>query len=66
MEVIINQKNFTLESTELSQALHAYGLSEQKGLAVAVNDEVVPKAQWKTFSLRENDQILIITAAQGG
>lgn len=66
MEVIINQKKFTLKSTELSQALCVYGLSEQKGLAVAVNDEVVPKAQWKTFSLRENDQILIITAAQGG
>ena len=37
-----------------------------KGIAVAINDEVVPKTDWQNFELKENDEVLIITATQGG
>lgn len=39
---------------------------EGKGIAVAVNWSVVPKAEWETFLLKENDEIEVITARQGG
>ncbi len=37
-----------------------------KGIAIAVNQEVVPKTNWDNFTLQQNDEILIITATQGG
>jgi sulfur carrier protein len=38
----------------------------RRGLAVAVNDEVVSRSQWSTTRLAENDRVEILTAAQGG
>jgi len=66
MEVIINHQIFLIRNSTLSGALHSYGLIQTKGVAVAVNDKVVPKSIWETFQLNPNDQITIITAAQGG
>jgi sulfur carrier protein len=37
-----------------------------KGVAVALNGEVVPKSTWAHTSLRDGDQIEIVTAAAGG
>ncbi len=36
------------------------------GVAVAVNNRVVPRHKWDSFKLKENDNILIIKATQGG
>ena len=38
----------------------------RRGVAVAVNDEVVPRSQWDHTHLREGDRVEILTAAQGG
>ncbi|MGJ1204161.1 sulfur carrier protein ThiS [Sphingobacterium lactis] len=37
-----------------------------KGIAVAVNGQVIQKANWANCPLQESDSILIITATQGG
>jgi sulfur carrier protein len=37
-----------------------------RGLAVAVNGEVVPRHRWAATPLRESDSIEILTAVQGG
>ena len=37
-----------------------------RGIAVAVNDEVVRKGEWQTTILREGDRVEVITAQQGG
>ena len=66
MEVIINQQTFYLQSNSLTEALKTYGLAQTKGIVVAVNDTVVPKTAWEVFQVKANDQITIITAAQGG
>ena len=39
---------------------------KQKGIAVAVNNKVVPKKEWHTFILNPKDELLIIKATQGG
>ncbi len=40
--------------------------TEKKGVAVAVNENIVPKNEWEKYTLHENDRILVIIAAQGG
>ena len=39
---------------------------DDKGIAVAVNNEIVKKDEWNGFRLKENDKIVIIRAACGG
>lgn len=37
-----------------------------RGVAVAVNGEVVPRTGWPGATLREGDRVEVLTAAQGG
>ncbi|GAB3647328.1 hypothetical protein GCM10028791_09110 [Echinicola sediminis] len=50
----------------LSGILQAKQIKAERGLAIAVNQEVVPKSKWDNFQLKDNDTILIIKATQGG
>jgi len=50
----------------LAELASALGLVERKGVAVAINDEVVPRAAWAGRRLVEGDRILVIQATQGG
>ena len=36
------------------------------GIALAVNEVVIPKSQWNTYMLHDNDKIILIKATQGG
>ncbi|HEY3198930.1 MAG TPA: sulfur carrier protein ThiS [Actinomycetes bacterium] len=36
------------------------------GIAVAVNDEVVPRGGWPSRRLHDRDRVEILTAVQGG
>ena len=38
----------------------------QSGIAVAVDREVIPKTEWQAVELRENSEVEIIRAVQGG
>lgn len=38
----------------------------RSGLAVAVNDEVVPRSRWASTALQAGDRVEVLTAAQGG
>ena len=42
------------------------GLSDRRGVAVALNDAVVPRAAWPDTALSEDDRVLVIQATQGG
>ncbi|UOQ98573.1 sulfur carrier protein ThiS [Hymenobacter sp. 5317J-9] len=61
-----NSPQETAEAQTLTQLLAGLALAEQRGLAVAVNDEVVPRAAWAAHALREHDRVTIIRATQGG
>lgn len=37
-----------------------------RGVAVAVNGEVVPRSVWSTTSLASGDRVEVLRAAQGG
>lgn len=68
MELIINHKSTFFEVSNLSlEALvmqHCQG--KTSGLAVAVNQKVIPKKLWSQTILQNKDSILLITATQGG
>jgi len=66
MKLILNGNTIDVESETLSGVLQSQGLLEKKGIAVAVNQSVVQKVNWQEFKLKENDNIMIITATQGG
>ncbi|WP_033342838.1 sulfur carrier protein ThiS [Catenuloplanes japonicus] len=38
----------------------------RRGVAVAVNGEVVPRGQWAETPLADGDRIEVLSAAQGG
>lgn len=38
----------------------------RRGVAVAVNGEVVPRSTWENTALAEGDSVEVLTAAQGG
>jgi len=39
---------------------------ETNGIAIAVNETVISRSNWKGKQLKENDNITIIKATQGG
>jgi sulfur carrier protein len=39
---------------------------DARGVAVAVDGEVVPRAQWGSFALAEQTRVEVLTAMQGG
>ncbi len=53
-------------ATTVADVLRELGLADRKGVAVAVNNSVVPRAAWPTHALAEGDRVLIIRATQGG
>lgn len=67
MNVYLNNEPVVAgEDVSLSELLHSRNLGEKMGIAVAVNNSVIRKRDWTTTNLKENDNILIITAIQGG
>jgi sulfur carrier protein len=36
------------------------------GVAVAVNDAVVPRSAWESTTLQDGDRVEVLTAVQGG
>lgn len=68
MELTINHttKKFEVLPENL-EALIAMELPQKKkGIAVALNNRIVPQSFWAETFLNDKDSILIITATQGG
>ena len=65
MKITVNNKEVTTgcqNLLELSQELN-FPLS---GIALAVNNRIIPRAQWESYALNENDDLIIIKAVCGG
>ncbi|MGE0569200.1 MAG: sulfur carrier protein ThiS [Bacteroidia bacterium] len=59
------------ETTDIPQNLNLFELIadkkiQTKGIAIAINQSIIPKSEWDKTLLKENDNLLIITATQGG
>ena len=67
MTIRVNDQSRTVgaEAT-LHDLLAELALAGRRGVAVAVNDSVVPRSEWTARPLAEADRVLVIQAAQGG
>lgn len=67
MEITLNNQKLIISEEETLQDLIIAQLGDkQNGIAIAVNNSVIPKKDWSLTHLNENDSILIIKATQGG
>jgi sulfur carrier protein len=67
VEVSINRQNMQVPgSGSLADVLEVLGIRETDGIAIAVNEEVIPKGEWKDFVLQPLDKVFVIRATQGG
>ena len=67
MIIWVNQQPQEVVSPiSLLQLMQHLNKAEQKGIAVALHQKVIPKERWDRTNLKEEDKITIITATQGG
>lgn len=60
-----NQWIETSDTVSVAQLLTDSGIA-LRGIAVAVNKQVVPKTNWETTLLQNEDEVVVITATFGG
>ena len=63
----VNGQNEPLSAATLTALLHEKAIAaDARGVAVAINGTVVPRAAWPSTPLRAGDQVEIVRARQGG
>ena len=66
MRIKVNNKEMELpEASTLQQVAETLALPA-RGVAMAVNNRMVPRAEWLTRIICENDSLVVIKAACGG
>ena len=67
MEITINnQKHNIPEDYSVDQLLSFLMPGTEKGIAVAINQQIIPKSNWQLHKLLPEDNIMLIRATQGG
>jgi sulfur carrier protein len=68
MTVEVNGERVELrDGARIADAVSASGADpEQRGLAVALDGEVVPRAEWERTAVRAGQSVEVVRAVQGG
>ena len=66
MQIRLNGELVQLEASCTLEVLLAAQDQLKAGIAVALNQQVVPRSQWATISLKENDDVDLFRAIAGG
>ena len=67
VEVTINQQTCQLsDEGGLAEVLSLLRIEQEDGIAIAVNEAVIPRGEWGGYVLRERDRVFVIRATQGG
>ena len=66
MRLTVNGRSFDADRELSVQSLVESLTEARRGVAVAVNGEVVPRSAWSAVPLAEGDAVEVLTAAQGG
>ena len=65
--IFINGERKPLSSSTLIELLEENGVDSSKGgVAVALNGEVVPRADWAQTSMKTDDKVEIVHIVRGG
>lgn len=65
MKVFVNNKEVETCSVTLAALVLELSVPTQ-GLAVAVANRIIPRDDWDGFHLKENEQVMVISATRGG
>jgi sulfur carrier protein len=66
MNIVLNGERRELDQgARVRDAVDATG-APQRGVAVAIDGEVVPRACWEDVELREGQRVEVVQAVQGG
>lgn len=65
MKILINNQETLTEATSVAMLAAELALPE-RGVALAVNNRIVPRSAWAETALNEGDNVTIIKAAFGG
>ena len=67
MDITVNAQPYRMEEhANLIDVLEKAKIINRFGIAIAVNNTVVPKVEWEKFILKDKDNIIIINAISGG
>lgn len=66
MKVLVNNKEVEIAEQSTITQLTQFLRLPDKGVAIAVDNKMVPKTEWNDFKLKENAHVVIIKAACGG
>lgn len=67
MDVYINSKVHEFdEGASITTALGHLNLTTAKGMAIAINNDVIPRNDWDNHILQQGDKVMLIRATQGG
>jgi len=67
MQITINNQSYTFdEHVSLEHAVESLSLEDTIGIALALNEEIIPRSQWNETILTNEDKIIIIGAVAGG
>ncbi len=66
MELTVNGLGHSLPTGSTLADLVRTVTEQKRGLAVAVNGEVVPRGGWSVTPLCDGDRVEVLSAAQGG
>jgi len=67
VDISLNGAPHSTTSIRLAELLAEYAIDPAKpGIAVAINDAIVPRAHWPTILLQAGDSIEIVRPHSGG
>ncbi len=67
MKIFVNNKKQVIEPDySIEKLLKKNNISDTRGVAIAVNEQVIPKNKWNENIFKENDKVILIKAAKGG
>ncbi len=67
IEVVINGETHSVAAATLPEVLCSLQYDpEQRGIAVALNAEVIPRSEWDSTMISVGDRLEIVGARQGG
>lgn len=67
MEITVNQQNYPISETcSIAHLLEEVLKIPAQGIAVAINQTIISKAEWPKRLLQDGDRLTLIKATQGG
>jgi sulfur carrier protein len=67
MHLVVNAVASNVEDdTTVADVVHALAGDDPRGIAVALNGDVVPRSRWAQTRPADGDHVEVLTAVQGG